>query len=341
MSLEERVAQMFIVTPEALTGVSGAVTRAGDITREAFARFPVGGVIYMGQNLVSCEQTKGMLADMQTISIERTGLPAFLCVDEEGGSVARISGSGRFDVPRIESMNKVKTEERAGEIGKTIGGYLSDLGFNVDLAPCADVLTNAKNTVVKARSFGKDPQNVALLAGAYAEGLIEHGVLPTYKHFPGHGATSEDSHEGYAVSERSLDELYSGELVPFIDAAERGIPFIMTGHITVPKVSDDGLPASLSPALTQSLLRETLGYRGVIITDSLNMGAITQRYTPGEAAVMALLAGNDMLLFPDSLEERFGAILEAVRTGRITEERIDESARRIISLKLSLSGGGI
>ena len=335
LSLEDRVAQMFVVTPEALVGVSGPVTMAGETTKAAFDRCPVGGLVYMGQNLESREQTENLCWNMQKISRERIKLPVFLCVDEEGGSVARISGSGKFDIPAFENMSQVKDPDRAGEIGKAIGVYLSELGFNVDFAPDADVLTNRANTVVRSRSFGSDPEAVRKAAAAYADGLQSQGVLPVYKHFPGHGATAEDSHLGYAVSDRSKEELLASELVPFRDAAERKIPFVMVGHISTPRLTDDGLPASLSPALVTDLLRKELGYEGIIITDALGMGAIAQHYKPAEAAVLAVKAGNDMILLSDHLTESYNAVLEAVRSGEISEGRINESVYRILKVKLT------
>ena len=339
MTLEEKVAQMLVVTPETLTGVTGAVTVAGETTRAAFDRCPVGGVLYMGKNLQNPEQVRNLCGNMQQISRQRTGLPVFLCVDEEGGSVARISGTGRFGIPAIEDMAEVGASgdpDRAREIGRTIGGYLRDLGFNVDFAPDADVLTEPENQVVRRRSFGSDPELVTEMAAACADGLLEQGILPVYKHFPGHGATAADSHQGYALSPRTLEELLACELLPFRDAAARGIPMIMVGHISLPEVTADGLPASLSPALVTGLLREELGYEGLIITDALGMGAIAQHYTPGEAAVLAVKAGNDLLLVSEHLDESYAALLEAVRSGEIPEERIDESLRRILAVKKDL-----
>lgn len=335
MSLEDRVAQLLIVTPEALAGVDGPVTMAGETTKAAFDRCPVGGILYMGQNLEDRVQVENLCWNMQQISLERTGLPAFLCVDEEGGTVARISGSGKFDIPAFENMAEVRDADRAKEIGRAIGVYLSELGFNVDFAPDADVLTNPANTVVRSRSFGADPEAVRRFAAAYAEGLKSQGILACYKHFPGHGATAEDSHLGYAVSNRTREELLASELVPFRDAAEQGIPFIMVGHITTPKVTEDGLPASLSRELVTDLLRGELGYDGIVITDALSMGAISQNYKPEEAAVLALQAGNDMLLLSDHLTPSYTAVLEAVRSGKISEEQINQSVYRVLKLKLA------
>lgn len=339
LSLREKIAQMIVVRPEVLAGISDTATVAGSATKKAFDQTPVGGVIYMGANLQSEAQTKALCADMQAISMDRLGVPAFICVDEEGGTVARVGRSGRFNVPVFGDMadlGRTGTPADAKKVGAQIGAYLAKLGFNVDFAPDTDVLTNPENTVVKRRSFGSDGALVTAFAAAYAEGLRENGILATYKHFPGHGATAEDSHVGFAVSHRTLQELRENDLLPFYGAVSAGIPFVMVGHITLPNASSDGLPASLSKELVTGLLRQEMGYKGIIITDSLEMGAITQNYTLAKAAVLAVEAGNDILLMPGNLNECVDALLNAVQTGEIAEERINESVYRILTAKQGL-----
>ena len=336
MTPEERVAQLFVVSPEALLRADGPLTGVGENTRKAFESCPVGGVILFGKNLTDPEQTMAYCRDLQALSRGRLGLPLFICVDEEGGSVARIGNNGNFNVPKFENMSTVTSEARAEEIGETIGGYLAALGFNVDFAPDADVLSNPENTVVKRRSFGSDPAAVTRLTAAYAGGMLSFGVLPTYKHFPGHGATAEDSHLGYAVSHRTMEELLSSDLLPFRNAAENNIPFVMAGHISTPQATDDGLPASLSYTMVTGVLRGELGYKGVVITDELSMGAISAHYAPGEAAVLAIKAGNDMLLLSESFLPSYNAVLAAVKSGEISEERLNASVYRILNLKLNV-----
>lgn len=337
MSLEEKVAQMFIAAPETLTGASEAVTKADETLLEALDRIPVGGVLLMGCNLKNPDQVRALCAGLQAASRGRVGLPLFLCVDEEGGSVARISGNPDFGVEKIPAMSKVDDPETARSLGRTMGAYLRDLGLNVDFAPVADVLTNPENQVVKNRSFGSDPEQVTELAGALADGLLAEGVLPCWKHFPGHGGTAEDSHKGFAVlhlDPRTPEE--SPELQPFLAAAEAGAPMIMTGHIAVPELDPEGLPASLSPTLLALLRGPDRDYDGLLVTDALGMGAITERFSPGEAAVLAVLAGNDLLLASDELEPAYEAVLAAVRDGTISEARIDESVYRILRTKNDL-----
>lgn len=336
MTLEEKVAQMLVVTPETLTGRDAYLTKADDAFVAAFDRLPVGGVLLMGGNLKNPEQTRALLGALQDLSQTRTGLPLFLCVDEEGGSVARVSGNPAFGVPKIPPMSEVRDAETARELGRTMGAYLRELGFNVDFAPDADVLTNPENRVVRDRSFGGDPALVTELAEALAEGLLEEGVLPCWKHFPGHGGTAEDSHKGFAVLHLDPEApAESPEPRPFLYAAEAGMPMLMTGHITVPEL-DPELPASLSPALLALLRGPERDYGGLLITDALGMGAITDSFGPGEAAVLAVLAGNDLLLAPDEPETAWRAILDAVQNGGITEARINESVYRILRAKKGL-----
>ena len=338
MTLEEKVNQLFMITPEALTGV-GTVIQAGDGTREALAEHPVGGLIYFAQNLKDPDQTRTMLENTQEYASARSGFPIFLSVDEEGGQVARVGSNPSFGVPEIGNMSEVGAggdTQEAYETGSTIGAYLKDLGFNMDAAPDADVLTNPANEVVKDRSFGSDPELVSRMAAAELKGLNDQGIIGMYKHFPGHGGTTADSHEGYVYVEENLEELKSGALVPFQDGADNGLRVIMVSHIACPEVTGDNTPATLSRQLVTDLLREDMGFDGLVITDALNMGAITEQYSSGEAAVAALNAGVDMLLMPADFQAAYDGVMAALENGELTEERIDESVRRILEIKLGM-----
>lgn len=338
MTLEEKVNQLFMITPEALTGV-GTVIQAGDGTREALEEHPVGGLIYFAQNLKDPDQTRTMLENTQEYASARSGFPIFLSVDEEGGQVARVGSNPSFGVPEIGNMSEVGAggdTQEAYETGSTIGAYLKDLGFNMDAAPDADVLTNPANEVVKYRSFGSDPELVSRMAAAELKGLNDQGIIGMYKHFPGHGGTTADSHEGYVYVEENLEELKSGALVPFQDGADNGLRVIMVSHIACPEVTGDNTPATLSRQLVTDLLREDMGFDGLVITDALNMGAITEQYSSGEAAVAALNAGVDMLLMPADFQAAYDGVMAALENGELTEERIDESVRRILEIKLGM-----
>lgn len=333
MTLEEKVYQLFIITPEALTGVK-TVTAAGETTRKSMDKYPVGGLIYFAQNLKNPEQTAKMLRGIMEFSYEMEGLPLFTCIDEEGGRVAKICRNASFGVDKIGCMRDVKDVDEAYAIGETIGAYLSKLGFNLNFAPDADVLTNKDNTVIGDRSFGEDPDRVTELAAAFSDGLHSRNVLSTFKHFPGHGATLADTHKGFAYTDKTYDELLKSELKPFMAAREKGVDIVMAAHISVPKVTGNDLPCTLSKKMITEVLRDDLGYEGIIITDALDMGAITQNYDSAKASVMALDAGVDMLLMPQDFKQAAQGILEAVKGGEISEERINESLRRIIKAKL-------
>lgn len=335
MSLEDKVAQLFLISPEALTGYE-QVTQFGTATEKALQQYPVGGFIYFSGNLVSREQVKNMIQGQQQCSMDRIGLPLFIGIDEEGGAITRIASSGKFGVrefPDMAEIGSLGNADKAYELGDTIGSYLTELGFNLDFAPVADVLTNPENTVVKRRSFGRDAQLVSKMVQAQAKGLMQNHVLACVKHFPGHGATAGDTHEGYAYTDQTWEELEERELVPFIDAIENGIPFIMVGHIALPSVTGTNEPASCSKIVIQEHLREELGYDGIVLTDALQMKAITDTYGSQQAAVKVIQAGADMLLEPDDFLTAYRAILDAVNTGVLTEERIDESVARILQVK--------
>jgi beta-N-acetylhexosaminidase len=332
MTLEEKVCQMLFVTPEALTGYT-RVTQSGDATREALEEWPVGGIIYFSSNLVTVDQTTEMLANIQTYSKELTGRGLFLGVDEEGGSVARVADSlGTTSFDDMSVYGDAGDTEAAYNIGATQASELTALGFNVNFSPVADVLTNEDNTVVQDRSFGSDPELVSSMVTEVVRGLTDGGMLCAPKHFPGHGSTGGDTHNGYAASDRTLTDLEDCDLKPFEAAIEAGAPMIMVGHMTMTEIDPDN-PASLSSTIVTGILRDQLGYDGIIITDALNMSAITDQYTNAEAAVKAVSAGCDMLLCVSNVSSVVSALTQAVENGTISESSIDESVTRILAAK--------
>ncbi|HJD45546.1 MAG TPA: glycoside hydrolase family 3 protein [Candidatus Mediterraneibacter norfolkensis] len=336
MSLEEKVAQLFIVTPEALTG-GAALTSVDSTLESAYGDCPAGGFILMQGNIETPEQVKELNEDLLEMSREQTGLIPFLGVDEEGGTVARIASDPDFPVENAGNMSDIgKTEDpsKAYQAGAYIGSYLREYGFNVDFAPDADVWSNEANTVVRYRAFSSDPSVAAEMTAAETEGLMGEGIWSVLKHFPGHGNTTEDSHDGFAYSEKTLEELRQCEFLPFEAGIRAGSPFVMVGHISLPEVTGDDLPASLSKTIITELLRGELEFDGVVVTDAMNMGAIAEHYSSAEAAVMAVQAGADMILMPADFEAAYNGILQAVQEGQITEERLDRSVERILDLKL-------
>ena len=338
MTLEEKVAQMFFITPEALTGY-GQVTVAGDATNEAYQKYPVGGLIYNSQNLVDIDQTKTMMAKMQQYADSRISLPVFLGVDEEGGSVTRIASNEAYGITNIDNMSDIGATgdtQNAYQAGVTIGTYLSDLGFNLDFAPVADVLT-VSDSVIGNRSFGTDSELVASMALSELQGLESMGIQGVMKHFPGHGGVSGDSHSGVVSTDKSLEELFASELVPFQRAIDGGAEFLMVGHIAAPNVTGDDTPASLSKVMITDVLRTQMGYQGVVITDAMNMTAITANHAADEAAVLAVNAGADMILMPEDFGKAYNGVIDAVNNGTIDEYRINEAVVRIVKAKLALS----
>lgn len=335
MTLEQKVAQMFIITPEALTGYS-KVTAAGDTTKEFYMEYPVGGMIYTGNNLVDTEQTKEMLANTAGFSKEATGLPIFLAVEEEGGTKAPVASNAAFgaaDVGDMSAIGETGEAENAYYVGTSIGEYLAALGFNMNLAPVAEVLTNTENEALKYRSFGSDAALVKTMVTAQLQGLEEKKVYGVVKTFPGYGAVTGSLTEGLVKSERTIEELMAEELVPYQGAIEYGADFIMAGHIAVPSVTGEDVPASLSAEMITNLLRGQLGYKGVVITEAMNQKAITDTYSSSEAAVQAIAAGADIILMPADFKEAYTGVLEAVGNGTLSEERINESAARIVKVK--------
>lgn len=326
MSLYEKVYQMLVVSPEKLTG-SGAVTQVGAAMENALAQYPVGGILYNTANLISASQTVQMISDTKAYS----AITPFITVDEEGGKVARVAS--KLGTTKFSPMYTYRNQgaDKAYEIGAALAKDISQFGFNQDYAPVADIWTNPANTVIGTRAFGDDPNTVAALVAAVVKGLQDNGVIATLKHFPGHGDTAEDSHTSVAYSYKTLDQLRSAEFIPFRAGIEAGADFVMCAHVTVPNV--DSVPATMSEILITDILRGELGFEGVVVTDSMSMKAISAYYSSAEAAVNAVKAGCDMILSPYNMPQAAYAMMQAVENGTISEARIDESVRRILSVK--------
>ena len=332
MTLEEKVWQMMFVTPEDITGVSTAVT-AGETTQKALQKYPVGGIIYFSQNFQNIDQTTEMIKNTQ----EYSKIPLFISVDEEGGTVSRLGSKPQMGVKKQPPMSEIGATEDgevAYKVGAELANDLSKFGFNVDFAPVADVLVSRDNVETGTRSFGYDAVNVACMVENVVKGLQEGGVSATLKHFPGAGATTVDTHTGYSANPRTIEELRKTEFLPFASGIEAGADFVMMSHMTLTNATKDKLPCSLSSEVIRDILIGELGFNGIVITDSLRMGAITEHYTPSEIGVIAVKAGNDMILMPKNITETHKAIVDAVKDGEITEERINESVRKILKLKI-------
>ena len=326
MSLHDKVCQMMFVTPERLTGTDDVMV-AGDATKQALQAYPVGGIIYFANNFDNVDQTRDMISNTQSYS--KIGL--FIATDEEGGRVNRIMDT--LGTTYIGPMYDYKDDgpDAAFENAKTIASDMSALGFNLDFAPVADVWSNPDNTVIGDRAYSDDYAQAAELVGSAVKGFQDGGVICTLKHFPGHGDTAEDSHYSSAYVNRTKAQIMADEMQPFRTGIDAGAELVMVGHLIVPDI--DELPSTLSYKIATEMLRGDMEFDGVAITDSMEMESIADNYGVADSAVMAVQAGMDMLLQPADLAVAVNAIVTAVQNGDITEPRIDESVRRILTLK--------
>lgn len=330
MSLHDKICQMMLVAPETLTGVETA-TAASQTTQNAMMDYPVGGVILFAKNLQDRNQTVSMISNFQKYAKEYNGIGLFISVDEEGGRVARIAQ--KLGTTKLNPMYEYREQGTgvAYDNAVTLAKSLSQFGFNLDFAPVADIWSNSQNKVIGDRAYSDNCEKTAELVSSAVEGFHSENIMCTLKHFPGHGDTAEDSHTGSAYVYKTLGELRNNELLPFRAGIGAGADMVMAGHITVPEV--DSLPASLSAVMITDILRGELAYDGVVITDSLSMEALTGYYGSDKIAVMAVQAGNDLLLCQSGMKDMVRALENAVASGEITQERIDESVRRILKLK--------
>ena len=351
MTLREKVGQLFYVRPEVLDTtihyghIGGIDASTVDLTKIKLQavnammlavnrNYPVGGIILYAHNINDEAQLAAFVSQIRALN----GSP-LLCIDEEGGRVARIGKNANFNVEKFESMDSIGqtgNPANAYYCGNTIGTYLHRYGFDIDFAPVADVNTNPENIVIGKRAFSSDPAVAAPMVTNYLQGLKDAGVTGCIKHFPGHGDTKADTHYGYAQSTKTWAEMVNCEMVTFKAGIAWGCQLIMTAHIAAPNVTGTEQPATMSSVVLQDKLRGELGYQNIIVTDAMEMGAITQQYNSAEAAVGCILAGVDIVLGPQNFIEAFDAVIAAVENGTISEKRIDQSVRRILKLKKNM-----
>ncbi|GIW05310.1 MAG: beta-N-acetylhexosaminidase [Dehalococcoidia bacterium] len=322
MTLEEKVGQLIIA------GIPG--TRPEDGGLELVRRLHLGGVVYLASNVDTPAQVRALSEGLQRGAL--AGLPLFVAIDHEGGLVMRLR-EPVTQLPDPMAIGATGDPALARQAGAVAAAELLALGINFNLAPVLDVNDTPANPVIGRRSFGDRPSEVAAFGVAYLEGLQAGGVLASGKHFPGHGHADTDSHVALPVIDRSLGWLTAIDLTPFRAAIAANVATIMTAHVIYPALDPDR-PATLSPAILRTLLRDRLGFNGPILTDALGMAAISAEYSPGEAAVRSLQAGADVALLVDGAEEVHSALVAAVRNGRLPLASVDESARRVVRLKL-------
>lgn len=328
MPLEDKVAGLFIVTPESITGVS-TVVKAGEGTQKALAQYAVGGIVYDKKNIRSEEQFREMLDNTELY----TKYPIFLAVSEEGGNASTVAKSGiGTNIDSAKALGQSGDTDTAYQAGVTVGTNLSGLGINLNLAPVADI-TTVDNSFMEERSYGSDAQLAGTMAGSFIQGMQSVGVISCVKHFPGQGSTSDDPMQGRTVTERTEEQFRSQEFTAFQAAIDAGADMVMISNIQAPALTGDNEPCVFSEKLVTDILRGELRYDGVIVSDALNMPAVSDYYSADDAAIRALKAGCDMILAPEDFETAYNGILQAVRDGVISEERIDDALRRIYRIK--------
>ena len=338
MSLSEKIGQMIIIDYRSVTEMTV------DLEKILTQYNPGGFILFNRSNVVDFEQTRKLLDDIKNA----TNIKGFMAVDQEGGRVQRLSENVGFEkYPPMLEIGETKDPSRAFELGVKMGAELKSIGIDMDMAPVLDIFSNPKNTAIGDRAFGKTSEDVVNMAFAFSDGLNKEGIIPVGKHFPGHGGTLKDSHASLPFVDKDLNELNEFELVPFKEAVNKKLPGIMVGHLAVPKVTGDNMPASLSETMINGVLRTDMGYDGLIMTDSLKMKGLKDQTitntleSPDENPPLAdediyircVQAGNDFILMPQDINEAFNTIYRKVNEGLIPESRIEESVYRILSTK--------
>ncbi|MET3543865.1 beta-N-acetylhexosaminidase [Paenibacillus favisporus] len=328
LTLEQKIGQMFICGFHA--------QEPDEQIRRLIEEYHVGGVIYFRRNIGEPEQVAAMSSSLQEMAAKQGKLPLWIAIDQEGGMVARIDHRRVSRIPGNMSLGATGNPDFTYRVSAISAQELHALGINMNFAPVLDVNNNPRNPVIGVRSFGEDPEQVAEHGSAAIRAYQEHGVSVAAKHFPGHGDTSVDSHLGLASVEHGMERLREVELKPFVRAIRDGVDVIMTAHVVFPAIEKEAVPATLSKAVLTGLLRDQLGYEGVIVTDCLEMHAIAKHFGVGEGAVLAVEAGADIVLVSHTLQDQIEAVeavMAAVRSGRIPESVIDAAVSRVLKLK--------
>ncbi|WP_042142230.1 beta-N-acetylhexosaminidase [Paucisalibacillus sp. EB02] len=324
LTLDEKIGQMIIAGIEGTTPTPETINLIED--------YKVGGIIFFSDNLTSYSQSRNFINGIKQINATNK-IPLFLSVDQEGGRVRRLPGLE--ELPTNKEIGLRNDPELSYQIGTILAKELQAFGMNMNYSPVMDVNSNPKNPVIGDRAFGDESELVSKLGIQTMKGMEDENIIPVVKHFPGHGDTSVDSHLELPRIDKSLAQLYDLELIPFIDSIHEGADVVMVAHILFQQL-DEEYPSSMSKPIITGLLRDELGFEGVIVTDDMMMDAIENHYEIGEAAVQSVKAGNDIILISEHYEDivrSFEAIKAAVQDGEISEERIDESVERIIELK--------
>ncbi|NUW30082.1 beta-hexosaminidase [Nonomuraea sp. SMC257] len=333
MSVEEKVGQLFmpVLYGTAADSVSGEnQARYGAQTpAKVIAKYHLGGVILFPANVKSVSQVVALTNGLQAASPR---VPLIIGTDQENGLVSRM-GALMTRFPGAATVGATGDPARSRAVAKATGEELRALGVNLDFAPVADVNVNPDNPVIGRRAYGDDPAKVAAMVSGAVKGFGDAGVASSAKHFPGHGDTDVDSHTGLPVIKHTRAQWERIDAPPFKAAVAAGVDAVMSAHIVFPKLDSSGDPATLSRPILTGLLREKLGFKGVVSTDALNMEGVRKKYGDGEVAVRAVLAGADLLLMPNDLSKAYTAVTAAVKSGRISRARLDQSVTRLLTLR--------
>lgn len=330
LSLVQKIGQMLI------GGFQG--TTFGPDAGSAIESGHLGGLIFFRWNLGEVDQVRRLTAEMQNLALDSVGLPLFLAIDQEGGAVSRLTHPASL-VPSAMAIGATGDGTNAEACAAILASHLAQLGFNVNFGSVLDVNTNAWNPVIGTRSYGDSPALVAEMGTAAIRAHHPYGVLATAKHFPGHGDTFADSHRALPVVHHQWDRLQMVELPPFQAAIDAGVDMVLTSHVVFPSLDVSCCPATLSPRILKGLLREKMGFQGLVVSDAIEMDAIAHHYGVAEAAVQAARAGVDLILSVADRagqEEIFWALLTAVEDGTIPVGDIDASVARILRAKYRL-----
>lgn len=325
MTLDEKIGQLVIV------GMDGYENN--DNSRQLIEQYKVGGFIFFSTNVEGPAQLLKLVNSLKTVNVINKS-PLFFSIDEEGGRVTRIPKE-ILNLPTNKSIGKINNSDFSYKVGGLLGEKLRLFGLNMDFAPVLDINSNPQNPVIGDRAFGKEADIVSKLGVQTMMGIQSKNIIPVVKHFPGHGDTSVDSHIGLPRVENDLQRLESFELIPFAEAINKGADAVMVAHIMLPKIDPEN-PSSFSKAIITDILRTSLKFDGVVITDDMTMGAISNNYDIGDAAVKSINAGTDIVLVCHYFEKEVSVInslRKAVTDGVISEERIDQSVYRILTLK--------
>jgi beta-N-acetylhexosaminidase len=338
MSPGEKVGQLIIAGIGGLNGETDPEvfpTVLNKTQKKNLKKYTPGGVIFYGGNILNDKQIKKYIKALN----KNSKIPLFISTDEEGGIVSRLGANPNISVthlPKMIDLGAAGSPDEAYKAGLILGKEMKALGFNLDFAPVADVLTNPDNTVIhqKGRAFGTEPRIVSRMVPEFIKGMQSANVSATAKHFPGHGDVVADTHEGRVYSYADIERLKEVELLPFKAAATAGVDFIMTAHISLPKITGTDEPASMSKAIVTGLLKEESGFKGLAITDDMYMDAVRAHYGLGEAAVRSVNAGVDVIICKLFFEQVYAGLLKAAESGAISPERLDDAVLRILELKI-------